>query len=240
MTKTILLADDSSNIHKVVELTFLGDAFQLQSVLSGDEALEKFSELAPDIVVADVHMPGVSGYEVCRQVKAASPGTPVLLMVGALESFDEEKMATCGADNYLKKPFDSELLLQEVMRLTASSEETAEESSELGSSVAESDSAIADTSPAPVRVEIGGQDPFRLEPRALGKSTGVGQVSMSDTSGQVAPTADLPEQAVEAIAQRVMERLSDKAVREIAWELLPDLAEVVIRDRLQELESELD
>ena len=236
MTKTILLADDSSNIHRVVELTFLGDDFQLETVLTGDEALERFSDLSPDIVVADVHMPGISGYEVCRRVKAASPGTPVLLMVGALESFDEEEMTTCGADNYLKKPFDSELLLQEVKRLTASSAET----SEIDSSAGESEPEIAAASPAPLRVEIGGQDPFHWEARSPAPSSGLAPASSPGSAGKAASDAVLPEQAVEAIAQRVIERLSDQAVREIAWELIPDLAEVVIRDRLQELESELE
>lgn len=232
MTKTILLADDSSNIHKVVELTFLGEEFRLESVLRGDEALERFSELSPDIVVADVHMPGASGYDVCRQVKKSSPDTPVLLMVGALESFDEEELSACGADSYLKKPFDSELLLQEVQRLTADSDSAAKDDRPTVEAEPETSHAALDSP----RVEIGGQDPFHLEHRAA-----VASVGQSDSPAEEAPTASvLPEQAVEEIAQRVIERLSEDAVREIAWELVPDLAEVVIRDRLQELESELE
>lgn len=235
MTKTILLADDSSNIHRVVELTFLGDDFQLETVLRGDEALEKFSEISPDIVIADVHMPGVSGYEVCRQVKAASPSTPVLLMVGALESFDEEEMSACGADNYLKKPFDSELLLLEVKRLTASSAEV----TETETSSRDPQPEVGGASPDLRRVKIGGQDPFHLKARASAQSISF-ELASPSSAGKGVLGAVLPEQAVEAIAQRVIERLSDQAVREIAWELVPDLAEVVIRDRLQELESEIE
>ncbi|MEE8368047.1 MAG: response regulator [Thermoanaerobaculia bacterium] len=236
MTKTILLADDSSNIHRVVELTFLGDDFQLETVLRGDEALEKFSEISPDIVIADVHMPGVSGYEVCRQVKAASPSTPVLLMVGALESFDEEEMSACGADNYLKKPFDSELLLQEVKRLTASSAEV----TETETSTRDPQPEVGGASPDLRRVKIGSPDPFHLKARASAQSIGLEPATSSSSAGKGVQGAVLPEQAVEAIVQRVIERLSDQAVREIAWELVPDLAEVVIRDRLQELESEVE
>ena len=240
MTKIILLADDSSNIHKVVELTFLGDDFKLESALRGDEAIEKFSELSPDIVVADVHMPGVSGYEVCRHVKQVSPTTPVLLMVGALESFDEDAMSACGADNFLKKPFDSELLLQEVSRLTTSLDHIAEDTTKGGSSVAGPAPGSADQASGLLRVKIGGEDPFQVVARSPAQRGQLASPSTSSSALGAASEANIPEEALEAIAQRVIERLSEEAVREIAWDLVPDLAEVVIRDRLQELESELE
>ena len=85
MSKTILLADDSLTIQKVVELTFMEEDFDVVSVSDGDHALAKLGELTPALVIADVHMPGASGYEVSRQVKTAHPGVPVLLLVGTFE-----------------------------------------------------------------------------------------------------------------------------------------------------------
>ncbi|RMH21793.1 MAG: response regulator, partial [Acidobacteria bacterium] len=119
MAKTILLADDSVTIQKVVELTFMDQEVNVEAVGSGDEALERLASLAPDLVIADVHMPGADGYEVCRRAKEARPGMPVLLLVGTFEPFDEAQAAACGADGHLKKPFDSQDLLRLVEELTS-------------------------------------------------------------------------------------------------------------------------
>jgi CheY-like chemotaxis protein len=124
MSKTILLADDSLTIQKVVELTFMEEDFDVVSVSDGDHALAKLGELTPALVIADVHMPGASGYEVCSQVKAAHPGVPVLLLVGTFEVFDEEEAQAAGADAHLKKPFDSQELLQMVEGLVGAVADT--------------------------------------------------------------------------------------------------------------------
>lgn len=90
MTRTILLADDSVTIQKVIELTFMDEDYEVVAVGNGDEALEKLDEITPDFVIADVHMPGASGYEVARQSKSLRPEVPVLLLVSTFEPFDEE------------------------------------------------------------------------------------------------------------------------------------------------------
>lgn len=70
MRRTILLADDSVTIRKIVELTFSDTDIRVCSVASGQEALDRLSELRPDLVLADVVMPGPSGYELCRDRKS--------------------------------------------------------------------------------------------------------------------------------------------------------------------------
>lgn len=119
MSKTLLLADDSMTIQKVVELTFMDQDYEVVAVSDGSSALEKLGEVNPDLVIADVHMPGADGYEVCRQTKAASAKTPVLLLVGTFEEFDEGEAASAGADGHLKKPFDSQELLKKVVALVS-------------------------------------------------------------------------------------------------------------------------
>src|SRR4051812_11841988 len=114
MGKRILLADDSVTIQKVVELTFMDEDFEVVAVSNGDEAVARLAEVQPDVVIADIHMPGANGYEVCRQVKQWRPGTPVLLLVGTFEPFQDEEARRAGADGHLKKPFDSQELLRRV------------------------------------------------------------------------------------------------------------------------------
>ncbi len=119
MAKTILLADDSVTIQKVVELTFMDQDYQVVAVSDGQAAISKLSELRPDLVIADVHMPEANGYEVCRQAKQTHPGIPVLLLVGTFEPFDQQQADAVGAEAHLKKPFDSQDLLRQVDTLVS-------------------------------------------------------------------------------------------------------------------------
>ncbi len=154
MAKTILLADDSVTIQKVVELTFMDEDYQVVSTSDGSSALEQIPGLRPDLVIADVHMPGADGYEVCRQTKDAHPEIPVLLLVGTFEQFDEEKAAEVRADGHLKKPFDSQDLQSQVESLIARSGAAAP--------VAEATPAVA---PADTDVfELGAPQPQAGEP----------------------------------------------------------------------------
>ena len=118
MAKTILLADDSVTIQKVVELTFMEQDYEVVAVSDGNAALEKLPQLRPDLVIADVHMPGADGYEVCSKCRASFPEIPVLLLVGTFEQFDEDQAEQAGAHGHLKKPFDSQDLLSKVESLT--------------------------------------------------------------------------------------------------------------------------
>jgi CheY-like chemotaxis protein len=120
MKRRILLADDSVTIQKVIELTFMDEDYEVRAVSNGDEAVALLSSLNPDFVIADVHMPGANGYEVCRRAKQIRPDLPVLLLVGTFEPFDEAQARAVGADSHLKKPFDSQELLQRVEELLAS------------------------------------------------------------------------------------------------------------------------
>jgi CheY-like chemotaxis protein len=119
MKRRILLADDSVTIQKVIELTFMDEDFEVRAVSNGDDAVKLLSEIHPDFVIADVHMPGANGYEVCRRAKQLRPDLPVLLLVGTFEPFDEGEARAAGADSHLKKPFDSQELLQRVEELIA-------------------------------------------------------------------------------------------------------------------------
>jgi len=107
--KKLLLADDSITIQKVVDLTFADEGVTVLTVNNGREAIEKLSEFAPDVVLADVFMPQMSGYEVCEHIKQNDQlkHIPVMLLVGSFEPFNEAEARRVGADDTLTKPFQS-------------------------------------------------------------------------------------------------------------------------------------
>lgn len=113
MSKKLLLADDSVTIQKVVNLTFADEGIDVITVGDGDTAIKLVAELRPDIVIADVHMPGLNGYQVCEKIKTTEElkNIPVILLVGTFEPFDEEEAKRVGADDFLTKPFQSIRLL---------------------------------------------------------------------------------------------------------------------------------
>lgn len=106
----LLLADDSLTIQKVVTLTFTDEGMEVVSAGTGEEAIRIMEESGPpDVLLADVHMPGMSGYEVCERVKqdALWHHVPVVLLKGAFEPFNEAEARRVGADEVLSKPFQS-------------------------------------------------------------------------------------------------------------------------------------
>ncbi len=107
--RKLLLADDSITIQKVVALTFADEGVEVVAVSDGHEAIERLQVITPDIVLADVFMPEVNGYEVCRYIKqnAKLKHIPVMLLVGSFEPFDEAEARRVGADDILTKPFQS-------------------------------------------------------------------------------------------------------------------------------------
>jgi CheY-like chemotaxis protein len=107
--RKLLLADDSITIQKVVDLTFADEGVSVVCVNNGLEAIERLEELAPDVVLADVFMPQMNGYEVCEYIKRNDKlkHIPVMLLVGSFEPFDEEEARRVGANDILTKPFQS-------------------------------------------------------------------------------------------------------------------------------------
>lgn len=107
--RKLLLADDSVTIQKVVNLTFADEGVDVTAVGDGDSAMQSIVNDLPDIVLADVHMPGVTGYQICEMLKEneATRHIPVILLVGSFEPFDEAEAQRVGASAYLTKPFTS-------------------------------------------------------------------------------------------------------------------------------------
>src|ERR1700687_3786765 len=162
MPKSLLVADDSLTIRKVIGMILAADDFQITTVDNGLEAVSKARELRPDLVLADVMMPGKSGYEVCEVLKA-DPGTraiPVLLLAGNFEPFDESRAKAVKADDYIIKPFESQSLLDKVRTITGLPKEPETPRKifmpESAGSTARSAVAVPIPSPMPARPSVGG------------------------------------------------------------------------------------
>lgn len=119
MPKNLLVADDSLTIRKVIGMIFSTEDFQVHAVDNGIDAIHKTRELRPDVVLADVMMPGKSGYDVCEALKSdpATQGIPVMLLAGTFEAFDENRARAARADDHITKPFESQVLLDKVKAL---------------------------------------------------------------------------------------------------------------------------
>jgi CheY-like chemotaxis protein len=119
MSARLLLADDSVTIQRVIELTFADEDVTVIAVGDGDAAIARLDSDPPDIVLADVGMPGRDGYAVAAHVKAtpALAHIPVLLLAGAFEPVDEARVAETGCAGVLVKPFEPQMVIARVRRL---------------------------------------------------------------------------------------------------------------------------
>jgi CheY-like chemotaxis protein len=120
MPPKLLLADDSITVQRVIALTFAGEGLEVVTVGDGDQAVERIARDLPEIVLADVSMPGRDGYAVAEYVKRSTDHaarTRVVLLTGAFEPVDEARTRRLGVDGVLAKPFEPQMAIGLVRRL---------------------------------------------------------------------------------------------------------------------------
>lgn len=164
MPHTLLLADDSATIQRVVELTFASEDIDVVTVGDGTEAIEAIERDAPDIVLADVSMPGRDGYEVASFVRSdpARDRIPVVLLTGAFEPLDASRCDAIGRHEVLVKPIEPRQVIGKVRELLELPPKNAPQA------VAAAGGRGADPSPAVVAAGTAGaaEEPVREEPAA--------------------------------------------------------------------------
>jgi DNA-binding response OmpR family regulator len=104
MPQTILLVDDDPTLRDVLELYLRREGFTVETVGDGQAALEKAPALWPDLIVLDLMLPKVDGWEVCRRLRAASP-VPIVMLTARGEEYERILGLGLGADDYITKPF---------------------------------------------------------------------------------------------------------------------------------------
>lgn len=106
----ILIVDDDSNIAELISLYLMKECFETRIVGDGEEALNVFPIFNPHLVLLDLMLPGIDGYQVCRELRASSQ-VPIIMLSAKGEIFDKVLGLELGADDYMIKPFDSKELV---------------------------------------------------------------------------------------------------------------------------------
>jgi twitching motility two-component system response regulator PilG len=114
--KTVLVVDDSPTIRKIVEITLRKAGYTVITAESGLSALAAVADRAPDLILLDVMLPNLNGYQVCQLLKrnARSRGVPIVMLSGRDGVFDKMKGKLVGATDYVTKPFEPGKLIAAV------------------------------------------------------------------------------------------------------------------------------
>ena len=109
----ILIVDDDTNIAELISLYLTKEFYQVQIVEDGEKALKVYDIFQPDLILLDLMLPGIDGYQVCRELRNRS-NTPIIMLSAKGEVFDKVLGLELGADDYMIKPFDSKELVARV------------------------------------------------------------------------------------------------------------------------------
>ena len=109
----ILIVDDDANIAELISLYLMKECYETMIVNDGEEALRVFDSFQPDLILLDLMLPGIDGYQVCRELRATSQ-VPIIMLSAKGEIFDKVLGLELGADDYMIKPFDSKELVARV------------------------------------------------------------------------------------------------------------------------------
>jgi CheY-like chemotaxis protein len=256
MKRTILLADDSPTIRRLVRQTFAEGSYEIVEVSNGDAAIKRLDEVRPSIVLADIYMPGKNGYEVCSYVRNHSTlgNIPVVLLVGAFDAFDEEVARQSGATANITKPFEPGALIElvkslvpvepepepEPVQMVEEEEQAAEPEIELKleeeapvsapTSVPVPKAAAPPAPPAPVG-SVGPAGP--AEAGAYDDLLGLEKIFKDEPEG----SGGITEEDIDRIADRVIQRLSVQVIESIAWDIVPDITEKIVREELKRIDE---
>ena len=228
----LLLADDSPTTQKVVQLTFADEGIDVVVADDGDTAMELYSHHKPDIVLADINIPGLNGYEVCEAIRKREDNgaTPVILLAGSFEPFDVEKAHDVGASDYLTKPFSSirrlvatvTALLDTAARHDEAAEETIEPNSVPPDAEETGPETIATAAPPP-QSQPGPTLPPEPNPYATDDIENLIQQSFVET-------VEMPH----TVAERMMSEIAAAKAQEETRETASSRDEVAFDDELIE------
>lgn len=109
----ILIVDDDNNIAELISLYLTKECFETEIVNDGESALSSFETFRPNLILLDLMLPGIDGYQVCREIRSKS-ATPIIMLSAKGEVFDKVLGLELGADDYMEKPFDTKELVARV------------------------------------------------------------------------------------------------------------------------------
>lgn len=113
LKQKIMIVDDDNNIAELIGLYLTKECFEITICNDGESALDTFETFSPNLVLLDLMLPGIDGYQVCREIRAKS-STPIIMLSAKGEVFDKVLGLELGADDYMEKPFDTKELVARV------------------------------------------------------------------------------------------------------------------------------
>lgn len=140
----IMIVDDDNNIAELISLYLTKECFETLIVPDGEEALRQFHEFSPNLILLDLMLPGIDGYEVCRELRKTSQ-IPIIMLSAKGEVFDKVLGLELGADDYMIKPFDSKELVARVKAVLRRNPVSVHEEKQTGDYVAYEDLVINQT-----------------------------------------------------------------------------------------------
>ena len=248
MKRLILLADDSPTIQRLVAQTFHDGNFEVVAVSNGDAAIRKFEEVRPELVLADIYMPGKNGYEVCAVVKKHPElgGTPVVLLAGAFDAYDEETASQVGAAAHITKPFEPHALVNLVVSLLpkeAPKRAAAGAAQPVTSTIPPpasmpKESALPVSAPPTPVTPVAPPAKSAGTPRNLTKEAETGDLLglnalFQPPAAERLSAASFSDELIDRIADRVIKKLSTQVIESVAWDVVPEITAKVLREELK-------
>ena len=246
MKRTILLANDSPTIRRLVRQTFAEGSYEIVEVSNGEAAIKRLDEVRPSIVLADIYMPGKNGYEVCSHVRnhPTLRDIPVVLLVGAFDAFDEEVARQSGATANITKPFEPGALIELVKSLAPVEEEPEPEPVQMPVQMIDEEDRVAEPEPE-IELKLEEKTPAPApEPTPVPVPPSSAPPASEDLLGLETIFKDEPDAAggiteedIDRIADRVIQRLSAQVIESIAWDIVPDITEKIVREELKRIDE---
>jgi CheY-like chemotaxis protein len=233
-------------MRKVLGITFANDEFEAVVAESPQQALSQLDQLRPDMVLVDVTLGEVNGYDLCRQVKSRVPGTPVMILSSRQQPYDPVRGAEVQADDFIDKPFDTQQMRDKVKKLCA----------QTGAKAGAARPAAAAGAPARPAPLPRTPPPAMPPPPVGGRATGApaGRAPATPVPAVAPPGAQFIGSAVAsngAALQSKLESLnltpeqiqgvlalSREVVERVVWEVVPVLAETLIKEEIARLTRE--
>ncbi|QFT88183.1 Alkaline phosphatase synthesis transcriptional regulatory protein PhoP [Bacillus sp. THAF10] len=110
----VLVIEDDPNIAELISLYIEKEGFSIEIAWDGEEGLGKYYEVSPDFVILDIMLPGMDGFEICKEIRRDNSGIPIIMLTGKGESYDKIRGFGLGVDDYMVKPFDPNELIARV------------------------------------------------------------------------------------------------------------------------------
>lgn len=255
---TVLAVDDSVTMRKVLEITFAGSDFHVVTAASGEAALQAVAQHQPAIAIVDATLPPSDGYDVCKQLKAAAPSMPVVILSSKQNPYNAAAGSAAGADDHIDKPYDTQQVVDRIGKIVAGGGGARPTAASPTATPAPAARPAAPAPAAPAAAARGKTLLYSAEqvppvvqqaraaspapvaapaarPAAPAVTAAAGPALGAAVTGHIqqrlqGADLNLSPQQVDAIAA-----LSRDVVERIVWEVVPVLAETIIKEEIARL-----